>query len=177
MYILLRLTLIQQNTLLLIAVCKTIFTNYILVQSLPRYCNNTLEWKSCFFYDVHHVTDMLSGPVRRRLDLLIISVKQYVYSSKHLQKELSMDELVKKLTTQWKLEKCIQMQYYFFQHTFIGILVNKEQLKDKQHYYNISWISMQEFCSTFFINNTHEKLLDCDWLRAVQFKCNSSAKV
>ena len=59
------------------------------------------------FYDIHHVTDMLSGPVRRRLDLLIISVKQYVYSSKHLQKELSMDELVKKLTTQWKLEKCI----------------------------------------------------------------------
>ena len=50
---------------------------------------------------------MLSGPVRRRLDLLIISVKQYIYSSKHLQKELSLDELVKKLITQWKLEKCI----------------------------------------------------------------------
>ena len=55
------------------------------------------------FHDVHHVTDILSGPVRRRLDLLIILVKQY----KHLQKELSSDELVKKLTTQWKLEKCI----------------------------------------------------------------------
>ena len=26
------------------------------------------------------------------------------------------------------------------------------------------------------INNTHEKLLDSDWLRAVQFKCNTSAK-
>ena len=50
---------------------------------------------------------MLWGPVRRRFDLLIISVKQYVYSSKHLQKELSMDEFEKKLTTQWKLEKCI----------------------------------------------------------------------
>ena len=34
-------------------------------------------------------------------------VKQYIYSSRHLQKELSLDELVKKLTTQWKLEKCI----------------------------------------------------------------------
>ena len=50
---------------------------------------------------------MLSGPIRRRLDLLIILVKQYIYSSKRLQKELSLDELVKKLTTQWKLEKCI----------------------------------------------------------------------
>ena len=26
------------------------------------------------------------------------------------------------------------------------------------------------------INNIHEKLLDFDWLRAVQFKCNTSAK-
>ena len=26
------------------------------------------------------------------------------------------------------------------------------------------------------INYTHEKLLDFDWLRAVQFKCNTSAK-
>ena len=50
---------------------------------------------------------MLSGPVRRRLDLLKILVKQYIYPSKHLQKELSLDERVKKLTTQWKLEKCI----------------------------------------------------------------------
>ena len=34
-------------------------------------------------------------------------LKQYIYSAKHLQKELSLDELVKKLTIQWKLEKCI----------------------------------------------------------------------
>ena len=26
------------------------------------------------------------------------------------------------------------------------------------------------------VNNTHEKILDSDWLRAVQFKCNTSAK-
>ena len=75
-----------------------------MVQSLPRYCNNTLEEKVAF-HDIHHVTDMLSGPVRRRLDLLIILVKQYIYSSKHIKKELSLYELVKKLTTQWKLEK------------------------------------------------------------------------
>lgn len=48
---------------------------------------------------------MLSGPVRRRLDLLIILVKQNIYSAKHRQKELSLDELVMKVTTQWKLEK------------------------------------------------------------------------
>ena len=67
----------------------------------------TLSNEKVAFHDLHHVTDMLSGPVRRRLDLLIILVKQYIYSSKHLQKEVSLDELVKKLTTQWKLEKCI----------------------------------------------------------------------
>ena len=26
------------------------------------------------------------------------------------------------------------------------------------------------------VNNTHEKILDSDWLRAVQFKRNTSAK-
>ena len=67
----------------------------------------TFSKEKVAFHDLHHVTDMLSGPVRRRLDLLIILVKQCIYSSKHLQKELSLDELVKKLTTQWKLEKCI----------------------------------------------------------------------
>ena len=75
-----------------------------------NHCQNTaiaLSSEKVAFHDIHHVTDMLSGPVRRRLDLLIISIKQYIYSSKHLQKELSLDEVVKKLITQWKLEKCI----------------------------------------------------------------------
>ena len=67
----------------------------------------TLSNENVAFHDIHHVTDILSGPVRRRLDLLIILVKQYIYSAKHLQNELSLEELVKKLTTQWKLEKCI----------------------------------------------------------------------
>ena len=29
---------------------------------------------------------------------------------------------------------------------------------------------------TFIHNNMHEKLLDSDWLRAVQFSCSTSAK-
>ena len=66
----------------------------------------TLSSEQIVFRDIHHVTDALSDPERRRLDLLIILVKQYIYSSKHLQKELSLDELVNKLTIQWKLEKC-----------------------------------------------------------------------
>ena len=28
----------------------------------------------------------------------------------------------------------------------------------------------------YSINHVHEKLLDSDWLRAVQLKCNTSAK-
>ena len=66
----------------------------------------TLSSEQIVFRDIHHVTDALSDPERRRLDLLIILVKQYIYSSKHLQKELSLDELVNKLNIQWKLEKC-----------------------------------------------------------------------
>ena len=45
----------------------------------------TLSNEQIVFGDIHHVTD----PERRRLDLFIILVKQYIYSSKHLQKELS----------------------------------------------------------------------------------------
>jgi len=52
-----------------------------------------------------HVTDVLSDPLKRKLDLLIILVKQYIYASKYLQKELSLDELVNKLMVQWKLGK------------------------------------------------------------------------
>ena len=53
------------------------------------------------------MTDVLSDldPLKRKLDLLIILVKQYIYASKYLQKELSPDELVNKLMVQWKLEK------------------------------------------------------------------------
>ena len=66
----------------------------------------TLSNEQIVFGDIHHVTDLLSDPERRRLDLFIILVKQYIFSSKHLQKELSLDELVNKLTIQWKLGKC-----------------------------------------------------------------------
>jgi len=33
---------------------------------------------------------VLSDPLKRKLDLLIILVKQYIYASKYLQKELSL---------------------------------------------------------------------------------------
>ena len=52
------------------------------------------------------MTDVLSDPLKRKLDLLIILVKQYIYS-KYLQKEMSLDDGVEnKQTIQWKLEKC-----------------------------------------------------------------------
>ena len=83
--------------------CRESAKLYSQIISWFNHCQNTaitLSSERVAFHDMHHVTDMLSGPVRRRLDLLIISVK-------HLQKELSLDELVKKLITQWKLENCI----------------------------------------------------------------------
>ena len=89
--------------------CRESIKLYSQIISWFNHCQDTaitLSNEKVAFHDIRHVTDMLSGPVRRRLDLLIILVKQYIYSAKHLQKELSLDELVKKLTTQWKLEKC-----------------------------------------------------------------------
>ena len=58
------------------------------------------------FHDTCHVTDVLSDPLKRKVDLLIILIKQYIDASKYLPKKLSLDELVNKLILQWKLEKC-----------------------------------------------------------------------
>jgi len=92
--------------------CKTLFTNYIMVQSFPRYCSNTLDKKSAF-YDL---------PVRRRLHLLIILFKKYISSSKHIQKELSIDKLVNKLTTQWKLENVLWCNVTYLNSNSIDII-------------------------------------------------------
>ena len=76
---------------------------YSQIISCFNHCQDTaitLSNEKVSFHDIHHATDMLLGPIRRRLDLLIVLVKQYIYSTKHLQKELSLDELVKNLTTQ-----------------------------------------------------------------------------
>ena len=59
-----------------------------------------------WFNDSQSTEIILSDPLKRKLDLLIILVKQYIYASKYLQRELSLDELVNKLIVQWKLEKC-----------------------------------------------------------------------
>ena len=82
--------------------CRESIKLYSQIISWFNHCQDTaitLSNEKVAFHDIRHVTDMLSGPVRRRLDLLIILVKEYICSAKHLQKELSLDELVKKLTT------------------------------------------------------------------------------
>ena len=78
--------------------CRESARLYSQIISWFNHCQGTatLSNEKVALHVIHHVTDMLSGPVRRRLDLLIILVKQHLYSSKHLQKELSLDELVKK---------------------------------------------------------------------------------
>jgi len=68
----------------------------------------TLSKEQIAFHDTRHVSDVLSDPLKRKLDLLTILVKQYIYVAKYFQKELSLDELAKKLMAQWKLEKCAQ---------------------------------------------------------------------
>jgi len=74
------------------------------------------------FHDTCHVTDVLSDPLKRKLDLLIILVKQYIYASKYLQKELSLDELVNKLMVQWKPESVLKRKIAYLKNTTYGVL-------------------------------------------------------
>ena len=63
------------------------------------------------FFTTRHVTDVLSDPLKRRVDLLIILVKHYIYASKYLQKELSLDELVnKQVYCSMENRKCAQIR-------------------------------------------------------------------
>ena len=48
----------------------------------------------------------LSGNPRRRLQLFVILLKQYVYSCKCLEKKTSQKEFQNKILTQWQIEKC-----------------------------------------------------------------------
>ena len=41
----------------------------------------TLSKEQIAFHDTRHVTDVLSDPLKRKLDLLIVLVKQYIYAS------------------------------------------------------------------------------------------------
>ena len=49
------------------------------------------------------------------------------------------------------------------------------------HHLQYYYFFIESFNTNIYINITHliiymEKLLDSDWLRAVQFRCNTSAK-
>ena len=89
--------------------CKESVKRYSQIISWFNHSQSTeiiLSKEQIAFHNTCHVTDVLSDPLKRKLDLLIILVKQYIYTSKYLQKELSLDELANKLIVQWKLEKC-----------------------------------------------------------------------
>ena len=89
--------------------CKNSVKLYSQIISWFNHCQGTettLLNEQIAFHDTCRATDVLLGAFKCRLDLLIILVKHYVYASKYLQKELFLDELVNKLTVQWKLEKC-----------------------------------------------------------------------
>jgi len=76
-----------------------------MAQSFSAGTEIILSKEQIAFHDTCQVTDVLSDHLKRKLDLLIILVKQYIYASKYLQKKLSLDELVNKLMVQWKLDK------------------------------------------------------------------------
>ena len=65
-----------------------------------------LSVKGIAFQNTTPLTDVLSKPLMRRLDLLIILVKQYIYACKCSEKEPILNEFVKKVNVQWKIENC-----------------------------------------------------------------------
>ena len=97
--------------------CRESVKFYSQIISWFNHCQDTAITLS---NEIHHVNDMLSGPVRRRLDLLITLVKQYIYSAKHLQKELSLDELVKKINFSMEIGKMYLDVRPFFNITFLA---------------------------------------------------------
>ena len=65
-----------------------------------------LSVKGIAFQNTTPLTDVLSKPLMHRLDLLIILVKQYIYACKCSEKEPILNEFVKKVNVQWKIENC-----------------------------------------------------------------------
>ena len=65
-----------------------------------------LSVKGIAFQNTTPLTDVLSKPLMRRLDLLIILLKQYIYACKCSEKEPILNEFVKKVNVQWKIENC-----------------------------------------------------------------------
>ena len=65
-----------------------------------------LSDKGIAFQNTTPLTDVLLKPLMHRLDLLIILVKQYIYACKCSEKEPILNEFVKKVNVQWKIENC-----------------------------------------------------------------------
>ena len=59
-----------------------------------------------FLFNLTDEIAPLSSIQKRRLDLLLLSMKHYLYSCKVFSKNPNMSELQTKLQMQWKIEHC-----------------------------------------------------------------------
>ena len=65
----------------------------------------TLSSKQVTFNDIPRLTHLTYYP-RRRLHLFVITLKQYIYACKCLDKKPNMQEFQRKVILQWQIEKC-----------------------------------------------------------------------
>ena len=65
----------------------------------------TLTSKQVTFNDVPRLTH-LTDCLRRRLHLVVIILKHYIYACKCLEKKPNMQEFQRKVILQWQIEKC-----------------------------------------------------------------------
>ena len=65
----------------------------------------TLSSKQVTFNDIPRLTHLTYYP-RRRLHLFVITLKQYIYACKCLDKKPNMQEFHRKVILQWQIEKC-----------------------------------------------------------------------
>ena len=93
--------------------CNVSTKFYLQVLSWFNHYHGTVELsvelsvKGIAFQNTTPLTDVLSKPLMRRLDLLIILVKQYIYACRKCsEKEPVLNEFVKKVNVQWKMENC-----------------------------------------------------------------------
>ena len=60
----------------------------------------------CYIFMENLFTSNLTVPQKRRLDILLLYQKKYIYRCKVLEKNLDLNDFINKIYLQWKLENC-----------------------------------------------------------------------
>ena len=88
--------------------CNVTISFYSEVLTWFNQVHNTdfcLSSKQISFNDITPASQ-LPDPTKRRLYLFVILLKQYIYTCKSFERKPNLQEFQKKVSLQWKMEKC-----------------------------------------------------------------------